>query len=412
MTLPDPIRTRRPPGRVDPPVGSADLAEPDARPLRPGVRTLLLIVGFWTLWGLSMAASLLLSPAPQQAGAPFDVVAFSLIGAYTWAALTLPLFSLTSRIDLESGRRVLSYVALLALALLLAVIVSAWVPLVSSLFLREFESGRYSGPGGLWNVARYRFSHDLLAALLVLAAGVARHYFLRYRARQEEASVLRAQLYESRLQVLRAQLNPHFLFNTLNAVAALVAEDPKGVRRMIARLSGLLRYTLEGASEAEIPVAKELEMIERYLEILEIRFQGRLETRITSEPSVAEALVPNLILQPLAENAIKHGVSLTSQRGRIRVDVRRDDQELVLSVTDTGAVDDRGSIASDRDGPGGFGLRHTRDRLQQLYGSGGRLRLTPTVEGGMRAEVRLPFHTRRSPAPIAPAAQVDIRQRV
>src|SRR5690606_29903368 len=145
-------------------------------------------------------------------------------------------------------------------------------------------------------------------------------YFLRYRARQAEANALRAQLVESRLEMLRAQLNPHFLFNTLNAVSALVAKDPKGVRRMIELLSEMLRHTLDGPSDPEVTVAEELEMLERYLDILEIRFAGRLQTRIVTDPEVRDALVPNLILQPLAENAMKHGVGRNGGHGRIEVE--------------------------------------------------------------------------------------------
>ncbi|MFP3948487.1 MAG: histidine kinase, partial [Longimicrobiales bacterium] len=215
--------------------------------LRIGWRGIFLILGFWTFFGVVMAASLFLSPLRQtEQAAPAALVAFTFLGAYTWAALTLPLFWLTRRLGptRDGGtRRVVRIVGLLGFSLVLAIVVSTGLALISSVVLQDLLGGSLAGTDGIWRMARYRFLNDLLACHLVLTAGVARDYFLRYRARQAEATLLRTQLVEARLQVLRTQLNPHFLFNTLNAVATLVTTDPRGVRRMIARLSDLLRYT-------------------------------------------------------------------------------------------------------------------------------------------------------------------------
>ena len=192
-------------------------------------------------------------------------------------------------------------------------------------------------------VTRFWFVNEFLVYIAVVAAGFARDCFLRYRARREEtirlqahAAQLQAQLSDARLAALRAQLDPHFLFNTLHAVSALVEHDPRGVRRMIARLSELLRNTLEGANEPEIPLEQELAFLKRYLEIMEIRFRGRLEVDIQVETELGAALVPNLILQPLAENAIKHGVSKIDGTGRIEIRVVRHADQLILRVRDNG----------------------------------------------------------------------------
>lgn len=366
-----------------------------------GWRGVLLIAAFWTLYGVVTTAGLLFSPIRADSTVPAVLTAVIFLGAYTWAALTLPLFWLTRALNLEGGHRA-SRIALLALiGLAIAVVVSVTVALISWLVLQWLSGLQFSGRGGVFVIARFRFLSDLLACLLILSAGMARDYFLRYQERQREASELRAQLVESRLQFLRAQLNPHFLSNTMNAVSALVSIDPKGVRRMVERLSELLRYTLQAPSDPEVSLQDELTVLKMYLEVMEIRFQGRLRTTITAEPEVMSALVPNLILQPLAENAMEHGVSHAAGHGAIHIHARRDDDELVLTVEDTGATgaDDPLDLPEPRVGEGGYGLVHTRARLDQLYGDDGYLTLTKSAKGGMKAEVRLPFRVQ----PVEPA---------
>jgi two-component system, LytTR family, sensor kinase len=397
---------------VDLPWDSGSRESDEARPgpeLSPslGWRELLLIFGFWTAFGLVNAASLLISPLRQETSAPMELVGYTFLGAYTWAALTLPLFALTAYFQLERGRRGLRFAALGVFGLLVALLVTTFVSFVSSLFVVETRDGYFTGWTGMWHLARPRFPSDLLTSFVILSAGVARGYFFRHQARQEEANLLRAQLVESRLAVLRTQLNPHFLFNTLNALSALVATDPKGVRRMIARLSELLRYNLDGATEPEVSLDKELRIVQRYLEIVEIRYQGRLSTRISADPDVRDALVPNLILQPLVENAMKHGVSLAAGHGSIEVTARREEGDLVLSVLDTGGGSNPPRARAIPSSPGGLGLRHTRERLEQLYGDRGRLELISRPDGGMIAEIRLPYHT--LPA-IGPLRHLEPRQ--
>src|SRR5258706_7281660 len=178
----------------------------------------------------------------------------------------------------------------------------------------------------------------------VLSAGFARDYFLRYRSReretarlQSETAQLQAQLAQAKLSALNAQLNPHFLFNTLHAVSSLVERDPRGVRRMIARLSELLRYTLDGGHEPEVAVGQEIAFLERYLEIMQIRFDDRLEIDVQVGDDARDALVPSLIIQPLVENAVKHGVEKVADTGRIEITERRHDNQLVLRVGDNGS---------------------------------------------------------------------------
>ena len=237
--------------------------------------------------------------------------------------------------------------------------------------------------------------------------GIARDIFARYRARHDEtvrltaeAAQLQAQLAEARLEVLSAQLNPHFLFNTLHAVSSLVERDPRGVRRMIARLSELLRVTLEGTNEQEISLARELELLQLYLDIMQVRFQGRLDRSDQHvDADVMDALVPNFVLQPLVENAVMHGVSKVEGAGPHRAagaTGRETTSSSPFATTAPGSTrraDARRGPSSDRRGSGGVGLSNTRARLQQLYGADQRLSLRRAPKAGTIAEIVLPFHT-------------------
>jgi sensor histidine kinase YesM len=247
--------------------------------------------------------------------------------------------------------------------------------------------------GVLQQIQRFWFLDELLIYLVVLMASFARTYYAQKKERQEEAErlekraqSLEAQLTEARLEALRMQLNPHFLFNTLHAVSTLVDRDPSGVRRMIARLSELLRHVLDEAAPQEVPLADELDFLEDYLEIQSIRFQGALDTVIDVPPELRDAQVPNLILQPVVENAIKHGASQVRGVGRIEVRGRREGELLVLTVEDNGP----GLSAAQEDG---FGLRNVRARLEGLYGEEQALHLASVPEEGTQAILELPYHT-------------------
>jgi len=335
-----------------------------------------------------------------------------MIGAYAWAALTVPLFLLTQRLSPTGDQgtwRGLRVAGLLVFGVAFSGLMSLALGFTSWVVLYDMLDGNLASSQGPWAMTRYRLMHDLLACNLVLTAGVALDFFLRYRSRLAEATLLRTALAEARLQVLRAQLNPHFLFNTLNAVAALVQTDPRGVRRMIALLSDMLRRTLDGAAEPEVPLERELDLLRGYLEIMEIRFRGRVETRVVAELGVQEAFVPHFVLQPLVENAMKHGIGRGSDPGLVEITAARRGDELVLTVRDSGDGRPAPFAAKapheDRlDGHGGFGLRHTRERLYQLYGDDAHLELKSLKGGGTVAEVRLPYHFGRVPVQRLPGA--------
>jgi two-component system, LytTR family, sensor kinase len=370
-------------------------ATPEPAPLRRA--ELIAIVAFWTFLAVLTAANAMLDPrgrGPLKPVASSAPVALAFVEAYLWAALTPIVFRLAGRYGLERPRVVPRILLLLGAGVLTAI----FVDLIVAWFRFEVFGVLRTSPGSggpLRNVLRLWWFDDFVVFLGVLAAGFARDYFHRYQARwrdtvrlQSQAAELQVQLAEARLSSLRTQLNPHFLFNTLNTVSALVERDPRGVRRMIARLSELLRATLDGGSEPEIPLRRELDLLQRYLDILQIRFQGRLETSVDCEPGLADAPVPNLILQPLVENAVKHGVGRAEGCGRIDVRAVREGRDLILTVRDTGA----GAASNGAAEPGsGLGLRNTRARLEQLYGDRHRFMLEPLPEGGMIATIAVPL---------------------
>jgi signal transduction histidine kinase len=227
-----------------------------------------------------------------------------------------------------------------------------------------------------------------LLAWSVLYVGIKHHE--RMHAERERALRAEADLHQARLRALRFQINPHFLFNTLNAVSTLVVEGRgDDATAMIARLADFLRLTLAGEQVPEIPLAEELDFVERYLEIEQVRFGARLAVRIDAGEGLGGCRVPALILQPLVENAVKHAVAPREAGGRIDVRARRSGDALLLAVEDDGPGP---ADAATRPGPAaGIGLANTRERLVQRYGETAALTLDAREGGGTRATIRIPL---------------------
>jgi len=351
---------------------------------RLSARELAIIFAFWTLLATLSAVNQLVDPRGYgfRLMSPAGPIAMAYIESWLWAAFTPLIFSLASRLSIRS-RWFVQVPILLAAGIAIALIV--YLILIYAR-MEIFEVPRRGGVGfmPLREIGRFRFANQLLVFCAVLAAGYAREYFLRDQDRQREAIALHAQLADARLEALRAQINPHFLFNTLNAVAALVERDPAGARRMIARLGELLRYTIDSRGSATVPLREELEFLERYIEIMEIRFQGRLRASTKIDAGALDVPVPSLILQPIVENALEHGASRAAGDGKIEIDAHRDGGRLVLSVRDNGP--------GVREGEGGIGLSNTRARLEQLYGSAASLTLASAPDGGAIATITIPMH--------------------
>lgn len=346
-------------------------------------REILAIFAFWTFLALLSAASRLLDPRGFgfRGMSPAGPLALAFLESWLWALLTPPIFLLSSRMSLDAGRRVSRLVLILVAGMVIAIAVYLLLALGRD---ELFGMARRRPFRPLQEILAFRFVPQLLFYFAILSAGFARVYFRRDREREAHAVQLQAQLAEARLDTLRMQINPHFLFNTLHAVSAMVERDPAGVRKMIARLSELLRHTTDAHATDEVTLRDELQLLGRYIEIMEIRFQGRLRVERKIAPETLDALVPNLILQPIVENALEHGASRAVGTGWIEIASERDGERLRLTVRDNGP------------GPGttprsGIGMGNTRARLHQMYGEAAELTLAPGAEGGTVAEIVVPL---------------------
>ena len=241
-------------------------------------------------------------------------------------------------------------------------------------------------PAFLNHVARVAGVNLCVYAGFVLAWHAAT-YYRESRDRQVRAAELESLLHQAQLQALRSQLNPHFLFNALHSIAELVHADPKLAEQLLVRLGELLRQVLNSAAQPVVPLAEELEFIRGYLDIEQMRLGDRLQLEWDVEPAVLAARVPSLILQPLVENAIQHGVAPTARPGAVTIRARRDGDLLLLEVRDTGP----GMSAEDFERRRGIGITNTRARLERLYGTNQRLECR--VDSGCVVSVRLPFTT-------------------
>ncbi|MDR3378030.1 MAG: sensor histidine kinase [Verrucomicrobiae bacterium] len=216
-------------------------------------------------------------------------------------------------------------------------------------------------------------------------------YFRRTQQRDRRALELETQLGQARLQSLRMQLQPHFLFNTLNAISTLVQTNPQAAQEMIANLGQMLRFSLDSAPDPEVPLEQELKFLDCYLEIAQMRFGDRLEVRFEVAPDTAEALVPTLILQPLVENAVRHGIEPGTARGTIEIGVRRAGETLFISIRDTGVGlgEEPTSVGTQN----GIGIANTRARLESLYPGQHHFVVRNSAAGGCVAELEFPYHT-------------------
>ncbi|MDQ6827702.1 MAG: histidine kinase [Gemmatimonadota bacterium] len=237
--------------------------------------------------------------------------------------------------------------------------------------------------------------------LLLIVAGAVATYATAWHERlantyfreSHEREELRVALTQAQLQSLKLQLSPHFLFNALNSISALITTDAAAAERMLTGLSDFLRLSLHNAGQQEVPLEREVQLLERYVMIQQLRFQDRLRVDISMDPGASRALVPNLILQPLAENAIRHGLAPRARGGKLTIDATRENGSLVLRVSDDGV----GQAMSPDELSMGIGLGNTRERLERLYGAAHRFEIETKPDEGFTVRIVIPFHTDGAP---------------
>ena len=258
----------------------------------------------------------------------------------------------------------------------------------------------YAGIVG-WLIPEYRsvvvgrlIVGNFVSEFMAFAAMFAVIHAVEFNRRAMEdtarAARLETRLAEARLETLTAQLQPHFLFNTLHAVSTLMHRDVEAADTMLARLGDLLRRTLDGRDRPEVPLAEELKLLDAYLDIARVRFEDRLTVDVNVATETNGALVPRFVLQPLVENALQHGIGSRHGPGRVTIQASRDGERLHLSVSDDGLA---GALEGNGFPREGIGLTNTRERLRERYGVDHSLRLTKGDDGGLLVAVDIPFRT-------------------
>ncbi|HEU0299947.1 MAG TPA: histidine kinase [Longimicrobium sp.] len=360
----------------------------------PGGRVPLAVFGAWTFFGLVESGNAYVSQRLQgRDRGVWSALVGNMPWWYLWALLTPAVLWVCRRLRPDRAGP-----ALLTLGHLAAGLAFSAVHLLVEGHVFYRTHGHWVLPSVTVQI-RNLFLNFLLLDLLTYAAIAGTYYTLDYfrRYREEElaaaelrarAARLEAQTAEARLSALRMELNPHFLFNALNAVSGLVRRAENGAAvEMIGRLGGLLRVALRGDTRHEIPLREELEYLGHYLEIERIRFHDRLTVRVDVDAGLERALVPALILQPLVENAIRHGVAPVPEPGRVTLRARGADAgRLRLEVENTGRALPEGALEAP-----GVGIRNTLARLDALYCGDASLRLENLPGEGVRATLDLPL---------------------
>jgi two-component system LytT family sensor kinase len=342
-------------------------------------RVWLAVLGCWTLLALLFASQTLLYYAyGGNRVSSWRVILPALADWYLWAALTPAIAWLAHRVPIVPSRWGRA----------------ALVHAPTSIAVAGAKLGARVWLGHLWpsalatttfrNMVMAQFHLNLITYWVIAGLAQAVDHYRKYRDRELHASHLEMQLAQAQLDVLRMQLHPHFLFNTLHAISTLVRKDPERAERTIAQLSDLLRLTLGTIGRQKTTVKDELEFVDRYLAIQQTRFGDRLIVAHAIDPGALDALVPTQILQPLVENAVRHGIGPRASGGRVDIAVAHANGALLLRIADDGVGAPAGALAE------GVGLANTRARLKELYG-GDRLRVSTAPGEGFAVAITVPY---------------------
>ena len=354
----------------------------DRTPIRLLTRDRLLppIVAGLVMWGI--AAGRLVGEAAAHRGSLGVVAALLLPPLLYWLLLLPGVLWLGVRFPLRRGALLLALPVHVAAAALSAALYAGLMVRLMDVLVGS--AAPWAGSVADWSV---RFQFGLLAYSFILSWGYVHEYFTALREREVAVTRLQAELAQAQLRALKAQLQPHFLFNTLHAVTVLIRHDAEAAGRMVVQLSDMLRMTLMDSERQETTLERELRFLRLYLEIERTRFRDRLEVRWDVAPGLDQAAVPTLLLQPLVENALRHGLGPRATPGRVEIAARRDEDTLTLRVTDDGV-----GLGGNGDSSGtGIGIPSTRARLAGLYGSRHSFTLEEREAGGVRVTVRIPY---------------------
>jgi signal transduction histidine kinase len=348
-----------------------------------------IIAGCWGLVSVGYASHLYVFNALRDTPIAWgEALAESLVDWSAWALLTPAALALGRRVPLWGPRWYRGFPAHVALGLAFSLAQLVLHTLMDQVLLHGITGSREIATAFTHYFAR-KFHFGVLAYLAIVAVDRAVAF---YRDRELRASRLEARLARAQLQALRTQLQPHFLFNTLNSISALMQHDVQAASRMVATLGDLLRASLAADGAQFAPLREELEIVGRYLEIERIRFGDRLAVEVTVDPEALGASVPAFILQPLVENSVRHGVARRRGPGRVEIRAERRDGVLELRVRDDGP----GLPGDWQDRAGvGVGLANTRARLDCLYGAGHSLELRSAPAGGVEVTISFPYRTSR-----------------
>jgi two-component system, LytTR family, sensor kinase len=327
------------------------------------LRVIFAIAAVLTVFSSLMAIQL---KPPGQEVSNWELVLRNGFYWATWAAVAPFIIWLAQRFPFEqrTWRRALGVHAVAAVAL-------SQLHILGSLSLHRGLSSYFERPlhypfwPALQRWAIQNTDWEMMTYWAIVGAALAVTYQRQARDRAIAAAKLETKLIEAQLQTLQSQLHPHFLFNTLHAISALIHRDPDAADRTLAQLAELLRITLDNVGEQEVTLAEELEFLDKYLQIEQTRFRDRLTVKLQVEPETLHALVPWMVLQPLVENAIKHGIAPRPEPGTVEISARRSGDRLVLDVSDDGVGLTRDALAALQ---AGIGVSTTRARLAYQFG--------------------------------------------
>ncbi len=345
----------------------------------------MLFLGFWTLTALSFAAQFYFSSIHTSFPIPVgQAILTSLADWYLFALLSFPLFRLARNFCFQRDNWHKMLVIHFTISLYFSILyigLRAGVAFIQSTFLHDSLS--FAVTFQQLFIKAFHLNLWIYWVIITVSHGV--DYYQRYHERELKTSELETNLVKARLQTLQMQLNPHFLFNTLHSISALIHVDVEAADRMISQLSQLLRGALDSSEEQEVSLQREVDFLRRYLEIEGIRFGERLQFRFQLDQQALGCFVPNLILQPLVENALRHGIEPHARPGLIEISASVEGSNLRLRVSDNGdGLKPSGSKSK------GIGLANTRQRLEQLYGSRQQLELVSNFGSGTVVQLIIP----------------------